>query len=115
MLRSCAVRALFLFALAFAAPAAAQTVISHDFEDGTLQGWRPRGTAVVENTTEAANTGTHSLQTTNRSAGFNSPARELLGVLSPNTPYQVRVAVRLLSGEPAPGEGPGPGRQLLVH
>jgi hypothetical protein len=53
MLRSCAVRALFLFALAFAAPAAAQTVISHDFEDGTPQGWRPRGTAVVENTTEA--------------------------------------------------------------
>jgi endo-1,4-beta-xylanase len=81
--------------------AAAQTVVQHDFEDGTLQGWIPRGTAVLTNTTEAANTGTHSLKTTNRTAGFNGPSLNLLGVLSPGTVYQITVAVRLVSGEPA--------------
>ena len=79
----------------------AQTVVSNDFEDGTSQGWIPRGSAVLTNTTEAANTGTHSLKTTGRTAGFNGPSLNLLGVLSPGTPYQVTVAVRLASGEPA--------------
>jgi len=41
--------------------AAAQTVVQDDFEDGTTQGWVPRGTAVLTNTTEAANTGSRSL------------------------------------------------------
>jgi endo-1,4-beta-xylanase len=57
--------------------------------------------SVLTNTTEAANAGTHSLKTTGRTAGFNGPALNLLGVLSPGTPYQVTVAVRLASGEPA--------------
>ena len=47
-----------------ALPAAAQ--VSHTFEDGTTQGWGPRGSAVVTNTTEAARTGSRSLKTTNR-------------------------------------------------
>ena len=69
--------------LAVPSPAAAQTVVQHDFEDGTTQGWVPRGTALVTNTTEAANTGTHSLKTTGRTAGFHGPAlRHLLGVLT---------------------------------
>ena len=96
-----AVFSLGLSGLAVPSPAAAQTVVQHDFEDGTTQGWVPRGTAVVTNTTEAANTGTHSLKTTGRTAGFNGPALNLLGVLSPGTVYQVTVAVRLVSGEPA--------------
>ncbi len=80
-----AVFSLGLSGLAVPSPAAAQTVVQHDFEDGTTQGWVPRGTAVVTNTTEAANTGTHSLKTTGRTAGFNGPALNLLGVLSPGT------------------------------
>jgi endo-1,4-beta-xylanase len=80
-------------------PAAAQTVVQHGFEDGTTQGWIPRGTAVLTNTTEAANTGTHSLKTTGRTAGFHGPSLNLLGVLSPGTVYQVTAAVRLVSGE----------------
>jgi endo-1,4-beta-xylanase len=91
--------AIGLAALAFAPPAAAQTVVSHDFEDGTTQGWGPRGSAVVTNSTEAANGGTHSLKTTGRTATFNGPSLDALGVLSPGTPYQVRVAVRLVAGE----------------
>src|SRR5258708_21616190 len=90
-----------LAGLASALSADAQTVVSSDFEDGTTEGWLPRDPAVLTNTTEAANTGTHSLRTTGRTAGFNGPALNLLGLLSPGTPYQVTVAVRLVSGEPA--------------
>ena len=85
-----AVAALGLAGLASAPPADAQTAVSNDFEDGTNQGWIPRGSAVLTNTTEVANTGTHSLKTTGRTAGFNGPALNLLGVLSPGTPYQVK-------------------------
>src|SRR4029450_4748016 len=69
--------------------AEAQTVVSSDFEDGPTQGWIPRGPVLLPNRPEAANTGTHSLKTTGRTAGFNGPALNLLGVLSPGTPYQV--------------------------
>jgi hypothetical protein len=31
-------------------------VVQNDFEDGTVQGWIPRGTAMLSNTTEAART-----------------------------------------------------------
>jgi endo-1,4-beta-xylanase len=79
----------------------AQTIVSNDFEDGTTQGWIPRGTAILANTTEVANTGAHSLKTTGRTAGFNGPSLDLLGRLSPGTSYQVSVAARLASGEPA--------------
>ena len=78
---------------------AAQTVVQNDFEDGTTQGWVPRGTAVLTNTTEAANTGTHSLKTTGRTAGFNGPSLDVLGKLSAGTVYQVTAAVRLVAGE----------------
>ena len=51
--------------LAFVPTAAAQTVIQHSWEDGTLQGWAPFGGGVrLTNTTAAANTGTRSLLTT---------------------------------------------------
>jgi endo-1,4-beta-xylanase len=95
------VAAMLAVALAGLTPrhVAAQTVVQHDFEDGTTQGWIPRGSAVLSNTTAAANTGTHSLQTTGRSAGFHGPSLSLLGRLSPGTVYQVTVSVRLLPSE----------------
>ena len=55
-----------LLALIAAAPAAAQTVVvQHDFEDGTLQGWVPRGGGVLLTNTEEVGSrpggvGTHS-------------------------------------------------------
>ena len=39
--------------------------------------------------------------TTGRTAGFNGPSLELLGVLSPGTVYQFTASVRLAPGEPA--------------
>jgi endo-1,4-beta-xylanase len=80
----------------------AQTIVQHDFEDGTLQGWTPRGgTVVLTNTTEAAASGARSLKTTGRTAGFNGPSLNLLGTLSRGTIYQVTASVRLVAGQAA--------------
>ena len=74
--------------------------IQNGFEDGTLQGWIPRGgTVVLTNTTEAAFAGTRSLKTTGRTAGFNGPSLNLTGQLVKGATHQVGVSVRLVSGE----------------
>ena len=84
------------------APASAQTVVQNDFEDGTLQGWTPRGGSVVlTNTTEAAANGARSLKTTGRTAGFNGPSLNLLNTLSRGTIYQITASVRLVGGQAA--------------
>jgi endo-1,4-beta-xylanase len=83
--------------------AGAQPLVSSDFEDGTLQGWTARGGGVLlTNSDAAANTGTRSLLTTNRTAGFHGPSRDLLGVLQRDVPYRIRVSVRLTAPPPAP-------------
>ena len=90
-----------LFLLA-ASPAVAQTIVQNDFEDGTLQGWVPRGGGVVlTNTTEAAATGARSLKTTGRTQGFHGPSLNLTGTLSRGIVYQITAAVRLVGGQPA--------------
>jgi endo-1,4-beta-xylanase len=77
-------------------------IIQDDFEDGTLQGWIPRGGSVVlTNTTEAARSGTHSLKTTGRTAGFNGPSLNVFGTLAKGSTYQVTAWVRLVAGQPA--------------
>ena len=82
--------------------AAAQTVVQHDWEDGTLQGWTPFGGGVVlANSTAAAHAGTRSLLTTGRTAGFNGPSRELGALLTAGTVYQFTAYVRLAAGETA--------------
>src|SRR5262245_60065635 len=45
-------------------------VVQNDFEDGSLQGWIPRGPVTLTNTAEAAAGGTRSLKTTGRTQGF---------------------------------------------
>jgi endo-1,4-beta-xylanase len=77
-----------------------QTVIQNDFEDGTLQGWIPRGGGVVlTNTTEAAQAGTRSLKTTGRTQGFHGPSLNIQNTLIKGATYQVTVSVRLVSGQ----------------
>src|ERR1044071_781499 len=83
-------------------PASAQAVVQNDFEDGTLQGWIPRGgTVVLTNTTEAAATGARSLKTTGRTAGFNGPSLNVQSTLSRGTIYQITASVRLVAGQAA--------------
>src|SRR5579871_3000453 len=72
--------------------------ISNDFEDGTTQGWFPFGSPTVANSTVVANTGTHSLLTTNRTSGFMGPGTSLTGQLSAGASYHVSVAARLVTG-----------------
>src|SRR5262245_8264885 len=91
---------LFVALILQAPPVHGQTIISNDFEDGTFQGWIPRGGGVVlTNTTEAAQAGTRSLKTTNRTQGFHGPSLNVLNSLVKGATYQVTVSVRLVSGE----------------
>lgn len=95
------------FALAllcvFAAPTLAQTtVVSHDFENGTTQGWGPRGSITVANSTDVAHGGTHSLKTTGRTATWNGPSLNVSPpLLSTAKTYQVTAYVRLVAGTPS--------------
>ncbi|MCI0660174.1 MAG: endo-1,4-beta-xylanase [Acidobacteria bacterium] len=84
-------------------PATAQTgpVVQNTFEDGTLQGWIPRGGVTLTNTPEAANTGSRSLLTTNRTAGFHGPSLNVLNLLTRGATYQVTASVRLVAATPA--------------
>jgi endo-1,4-beta-xylanase len=81
--------------------AGAQTVVQNDFEDGTLQGWVPRGTAILTNTTEVAHGGTHSLKTTGRTAGFHGPSLNITPLLQSGNIYQITAWVRLVAGQSA--------------
>src|SRR5262245_20703403 len=97
---ACALGLYFLSPLGRRA-AIAQTgaVVQNDFEDGTLQGWIPRGQAVVlTNPTEAAFTGARSLKTTGRTAGFNGPSLNVSSLLTKGATYQVTASVRLVAG-----------------
>jgi endo-1,4-beta-xylanase len=87
--------------LGFVYPAAAQTVLQTDFEDGSTQGWVPRGPVTLTNSTDTASSGTHSLLTTGRTATWNGPSYNLLGLLTMGATYQVTASVRLATGAAA--------------
>jgi endo-1,4-beta-xylanase len=81
--------------------AAAQTIVQNDWEDGTLQGWIPRGGVTLANSTVTAHSGTHSLLTTGRTAGFNGPSLNVFSTLAKGATYQVTVWGRLTAGTAA--------------
>src|SRR5689334_11641209 len=90
------------FAVSTAIFAQPTTLVQNDWEDGTLQGWTPRGdSAVLTNTTDVAHGGTHSLKTTGRTAGFNGPSLDVSRLLTKGATCQITVSVRLVSGTPA--------------
>jgi endo-1,4-beta-xylanase len=78
---------------------AALVSIQNNFDDGTAQGWMPRGPVTLTSTTEQAFAGTNSLKTTGRTAGFHGPSLNLTGQLAKGATYQVGVSVRLVAGE----------------
>jgi endo-1,4-beta-xylanase len=90
-----------LVAVAPAARAADPVVVlASDFDDGTAQGWFGRGSATLAASTAAAHGGAGSLLTTDRTATWNGPARNVLGLLLPGATYAVRAQVRLVAGAP---------------
>ena len=98
---ACALALYFLSPLGRrAAIAQTGTVVQNDFEDGSLQGWIPRGPVTLTNTDEVpAHGGTRSLKTTGRTAGFNGPSLNAFGLLTKGATYQVTAWVRLVAGE----------------
>src|SRR5450631_1605845 len=88
---------LLALALAGSMTLAAQptTVVQNNWEDGSLQGWVPRGPVILTNSTAVANGGSHSLLTTGRVAGDNGPSLNVLGMLTNGATYQVTAWVRL--------------------
>ncbi len=82
--------------------AALTGTLSADFEDGAADGWIPRGSGVaLTNVTDQANTGTHSLLTTGRTAGFMGPSIDLTSQLQQGANYRITVFARLAAGTPA--------------
>lgn len=89
---------LFLFAM----QTNAQTVATYSFEDGTAQGWVSfNGATAPLATTQAADVGSYSLQTTTGSTGQGGPSINVGGLLQAGAKYTITGYVRLASGESA--------------
>jgi GH35 family endo-1,4-beta-xylanase len=98
---ACVVGVIALLQIVVPTHATAQTIVSNGWEDGTTQGWAPRGAVALTSTTEAAATGTHSLKTTGRTATWQGPSLDLLPLLTPGTIYQFRISARLVAPQSA--------------
>ena len=81
--------------VANAADSTPVTVVGDDFEDGTVQSWAGRNAEVLTNSTAQAHGGTHSLAVTGRTATWNGPALNVLGVFQKGTSYTISVWVRM--------------------
>ena len=80
-------------------PAEDGTIV-FDFEDGA-QGWIPRGEASASVTDDIANSGTHSLLVSNRTANWHGAAVDMSPLLKSGTMYEIGGHVRLAQGAPA--------------
>lgn len=78
----------------------ADTSGQYDFEDGTTQGWAPRGEASVSVVADVAHSGSHSLLASDRTDGWNGAIVDVLGLLEPGNTYEVGAYARLAEGEP---------------
>lgn len=87
--------------LSAAADTAPVTVVTSDFEDGTTQGWGPRGGVTVAVTDAAAHGGTAALAVTGRTATWEGATLDVLPVLEKGVPYTVSAWVRLAAGAAA--------------
>jgi endo-1,4-beta-xylanase len=98
--------AALVFALAVSAAFAADApkgtrVSSSDFEDGTLQGWGPRGTEKVAVTQTVAHGGKSSLLVSNRTTTWQGPIHSLDDKLAAGGTYVVTGFVRYDEGPAA--------------
>jgi endo-1,4-beta-xylanase len=71
------------------------TVVTGDFEDGTVQGFTGRSAEVLTNSTAVAHGGTHSLSVTGRTATWQGPALSVLDTFTKGTSYTISVWVRM--------------------
>jgi endo-1,4-beta-xylanase len=74
------------------------TVLTSDFEDGTVQGWAGRNAETLANGTTVAHGGTHSLSVTGRPATWNGPSLDVLSKFVKGTSYTISAWVRMADG-----------------
>ena len=83
------------------ASAAEEAVLENNFDDGTEQGWIPRGSVTLKSVTETASSGTHSLKTTGATASWNGPSLNATEILDKGATYLISGQVKLVKGKPA--------------
>ncbi|HEX6682986.1 MAG TPA: endo-1,4-beta-xylanase [Candidatus Limnocylindrales bacterium] len=89
-----------LIAAVVAAPtptAAAQTVLSNNFETGSFAPWGPRGSVTLAITAEGRESG-NSLSVTGRTANWQGAATNATALFEPGTPYSVTAWAKLPAG-----------------
>jgi endo-1,4-beta-xylanase len=74
------------------------TIIDSTFEDGTTEGWTPRGGATVAPSTTVAHGGSGSLAVTGRTQTWEGPVLDVLGTFVIGTRYTISAWVRLAAG-----------------
>ncbi|GGN35202.1 endo-1,4-beta-xylanase [Actinoplanes campanulatus] len=74
------------------------TVLTSDFEDGTVQGWSGRSAETVAHSTAQAHGGTGSLLVSGRTAAWQGPSLDVLDTFEKGTAYTISVWVRMASG-----------------
>jgi endo-1,4-beta-xylanase len=74
--------------------------LSFDFENGQVLPWTPFGSPTLQNVTEQALGGTHSLKVTTRTASFMGPGLDVKTQITKGFTYAVSVSARLVTGEP---------------
>ncbi|MBN2503578.1 MAG: endo-1,4-beta-xylanase [Anaerolineales bacterium] len=85
-------------AVAFTAEQAAE---GYHFDDGSLQGWEPRGAARVSLATDVGRKDDSSLLVTDRAEDWNGAMVDVKHILKPNTMYAISAYVRLGKGMPS--------------
>ncbi len=74
------------------------TVLTSDFEDGTVQGWTGRASETIAVSTTTAHSGSGSLSVTGRTATWQGPSLDVLGTFEKGTAYTISAWVRLAAG-----------------
>jgi endo-1,4-beta-xylanase len=74
------------------------TVLTSDFEDGTVQGWAGRSAETLAHSTAVAHGGTGSLLVSGRTATWQGPSLDVLDTFEKGTAYTISVWVRMASG-----------------
>jgi endo-1,4-beta-xylanase len=82
---------------------ATKTIGTYGFEQGSREGWKPRGANTqIASVTEAAYGGTRSLKVTARTAAWNGPELDVKPILHPGVEYEISGYVKLDGNSAAP-------------
>lgn len=82
------------------AAVATQGPIHFDFEDGTTQGWGPRGQTAVTLAGDVAHSGSQSLSVSGRTATWHGAMVNVLDLIEADKTYAISGSVILADGEP---------------